>query len=145
MQVGIRPFGSRVPARSNMNRLATLAALFLVPALAYATPAPKEKDSVEVEVASIKTNIYTSYTRSTSWAMSRLPKDSYTYTDIIFAVVDGKHVVYTCADRKKVCPVLDAGSKVQAERDGDSIYITSSVPSEKKPVVAHYKLVSGSW
>ncbi len=128
-----------------MNRFARFVFLFLVPAIACAAPAPREKQNIEVEVASVKTNIYTSYTRSTSWAMSNLPKETYTYTDIIFAVVDGKHVVYTCADRKKVCPVLDAGSKVQAERDGDSIYITSTVPEDKKPLVAHYKLVSGGW
>jgi hypothetical protein len=129
-----------------MNQIATFAILlFLASTLAYAKPAPKEKETIEVEISSVKTNIYTTYTRSTSWVMSKLPKDSYTYTDIIFAVVDGKHVVYTCADRKKVCPVLEAGTKVSAERDGDSIYISSTVPTEKKPVVAHYKIVSGSW
>ena len=129
-----------------MSRKIALAALLLIPSLILATPEPKkQKESIVVEVASIKTDTHTTYTRSTSWARSKLPRDSYTYTDIVFAVVNEKHVVYACAERDKACPVLDAGSKIPAERNGDSIYISSTVPSEKKPMVTHYKFVSNGW
>jgi hypothetical protein len=124
----------------------TLAALILVPSLILAAPEPKkQKVSIVVEVASVKTNTHTTYTRSTSWVMSKLPKDSYMYTDIIFAVVNEKHVVYACAERDKACPVLEAGSKIPAESDGDSIYISTTLPSEKKPLVTHYKLAGNGW
>ena len=129
-----------------MNRKFALAALILVPSLILAAPEPKkQKESIVVEVASIKTDTHTTHTRTTSWVMSRLTKDNYAYTDIIFAVVNEEHVVYACAERDKACPVLEAGSKVPAERDGDSIYISTTVPSEKKPLVTHYKLVGNGW
>jgi hypothetical protein len=129
-----------------MSRKFALAALILIPSLVLAAPEPKkQKESVVVEVASIKTNTHITYTRSTSWVMSKLPRDSYAYTDILFAVVNEEHAVYTCAERDKACPVLEAGSKIPAEKDGDSIYISTISPSEKKQLVTHYKLVSSSW
>jgi hypothetical protein len=129
-----------------MNIKFAIAALILVPSLVFAAPnSKKQKESIVVEVASVKTNTHTTYTRSTSWAMSKLPKDSYTYTDIVFAVVNEEHVVFVCAERDKTCPVLEAGSKIPAERDGDSIHISSSSPSEKKPLVVHYKVVGNGW
>ena len=115
-----------------MIRKIALAALILAPSLLFATPAPKnQKESVVVEVASIKTNTYTTHTRSTSWVMSRLIKDSYAYTDILFAVVNDEHIVYACAERDKACPVLDSGSKISAERNGNSLSISTTGPSEK--------------
>jgi hypothetical protein len=129
-----------------MNRTFMLAALIVVPTLVCAAPEPrKSKESVVVEVASVKTGTHTTYTRSTSWVMSRLPRDSYAYTDIIFAKVGDSKVVYSCAERDKACPVLEAGSKISAERDGDSIFISTAGPSEKKPLVTRYKLVSNGW
>jgi hypothetical protein len=118
-----------------MSRKFALAALILVPSLIFATPEPrKQKENIVVEVASIKTDMHRT-----------LPNVSYTYTDIIFAVVNEKHVVYACAERDKACPLLEAGSKIPAESDGDSIYISTTVPSEKKPLVIHYKFVSNGW
>jgi|SRR5665213_1445945 len=129
-----------------MNRIFALAALILVPALVSAAPEPrKSKESIVVEVASVKTNTHTTYTRSTSWVMSKLPRDSYAYTDIIFAVVGDNKVVYSCAERDKACPVLEAGSKIPAERDGDTIFISTAGPSEKKPLVTRYKFLSNGW
>jgi hypothetical protein len=96
-------------------------------------------------VSSIKTNVHTSYKRGTSIFRNKLPNDAYSYTDIIFAVVDSNHVVYTCAEHNSVCPILEPGSKLPAERDGDSIYISSASPSDKKPVLTHYKLVGNGW
>ena len=129
-----------------MTRTFALAALILVPSLAFAAPQPKKsKESVELEVARVKTSTHTTYTRSTSWVMSRLPKDSYAYTDLFFAVVGDQKVVYSCAERDKSCPVLEQGSKIQAERDGDNLLISTTGPSEKKPLVTHYKLVGNGW
>jgi hypothetical protein len=129
-----------------MSRTFALAALLLVPSLVFAAPEPrKSKESVTVEVASVKTDTHTTYTRSTSWVMSKLPKDSYTYTAIFFARVGDTKLVYSCAERDKSCPVLEAGSKIQAERYGDSLLISTAGPSEKKPLVTHYKLVSTGW
>jgi hypothetical protein len=129
-----------------MNRTFALAVLILVPTIVCAAPEPRRsKESVVVEVASVKTGTHTTYTRSTSWVMSRLPRDSYAYTDIIFAKVGDSKVVYSCAERDKACPVLEAGSKISAERDGDSIFISVPGPSEKKVLVTRYKLVSNGW
>jgi hypothetical protein len=129
-----------------MNRRFVVAALILVPTLVFAAPEPRRsKESVVVEVASVKTNTHTTYTRSTSWVMSKLPRDSYAYTDIFFAVVGDSKLVYSCAERDKACPVLEPGSKIQAERDGDTLLISTMGPSEKKPLVTHYKLISTGW
>ena len=118
-----------------MSRKLALAALILVPSLIFATPEPrKQKENIVVEVASIKTDTHTKHTRML-----------YTYTDIIFAVVNEKRVVYACAERDRACPLVEAGSKIPAESDGDSIYISTTVPSEKKPLVIHYKFVSNGW
>jgi hypothetical protein len=129
-----------------MSRTFALAALILIPALVSAAPTPKKsKESIVVEVASVKTNTHTTYTRSTSWVMSKLPRDSYAYTDLFFAVVGDTKVVYSCAERDKGCPVLEAGSKIPAVRDGDTIFISTAGPSEKKPLVTRYKLVGNGW
>jgi hypothetical protein len=129
-----------------MNRIVRLAVLALFPTLVCAAPTPKPRESITVEVSSIKTNVHTSYKRATSIFRNKLPNDAYTYTDIIFAVVDGNHVVYTCAEHNNVCPILESGSKLPAERDGDSIYISSAASSsDKKPVLTRYKLVGNGW
>lgn len=129
-----------------MNRTFALAALILVPTLVSAAPEPrKSKESIVVEVSSVKTNTHTTYTRSTSWVMSKLPRDSYIYSDIVFAVVGDAKVVMSCAERDKACPVLEAGSKIPAERDGDMVLISTTGPSEKKPLVTRYKLVGNGW
>jgi hypothetical protein len=138
--------GGELHVRQEMKRIATIGILILAPTLVCAMPKTnKQKESIVVEVASTKTNVYTTYTRSTSWVKSKLPKDSYTYTDIIFAVVNGKHVVYTCAEHKNACPLLETGSKLPAEQDGDSMYLSPNASPDKKATPTHYRLASGSW
>jgi hypothetical protein len=132
--------------RGKYSRFASIFALILLPAIIYASPTPKkQKESITVEVASTKTDSYVTYAHLNSLTKSRLPKDSYTYTDVIFAIVNGKHVVYSCAERKKVCPLLENGTKLSAERDGDSIYLTPPNPSDKKASPTHYRLAPGGW
>src|ERR1700690_2186341 len=129
-----------------MNRIVRIVVLGLVPTLLCAAPTPKPRESIVVEVSSSKTDVHTSYKHGSGIFGNKLPNDAYSYTDIIFAVVDGQHVVYSCAEHNKSCPLLESGSKVPAERDGDSIYIPSAASSsEKKPVLTHYKLVSNGW
>jgi hypothetical protein len=128
-----------------MNRIAGFAALVLIPMLVCAAPTPKPRESIVVEVSSSKTNVHTSYKHGSGIFGNKLPNDAYSYTDIVFAVVDGKHLVYTCAEHNDACPLLESGSKVPAEREGDSIYILPTASSEKKPSPTHYKLVGNGW
>jgi hypothetical protein len=128
------------------SRIAAISVLILAPTLLYPSPAPrKEKETIIVEVASTKTDTYVSYAWINSVSKSRLPKDSYTYTDILFAIVDGKHVVYSCAEHKKVCPLLEAGAKLSAEQNGDSMYLSPLNSSDKKAAPTHYRLAPGGW
>ena len=138
--------GEKLRIHGIYNRIAAISVLILLPTIVYASPSPKkQKETIVVEVASTKTDTHTSYTRSTSWVKSRLPKDSYTYTNILFAIVDGKHVVYSCAERKNVCPLLENGTKLSAEQDGDSMYLAPPNPSDKKASPTHYHLAPGGW
>lgn len=128
------------------NRFAAIFVLILLPTIVYASPTPKkQKESITVEVASTKTDTYVTYARINSLTKSRLPKDSYSYTDVIFAIVNGKHVVYSCAERKKVCPLLENGTKLSAEQDGDSMYLAAPNSSGKKASPTHYRLAPGGW
>jgi hypothetical protein len=128
------------------NRFAAISVLILLPTIANASPAPKkQKESITVEVASIKTDTYVTYARINSLRKSRLPKDSYTYTDVIFAIVNGKHVVFSCTERKQVCPLLEPGAKLPAEQDGDSILLAQPNSSDKKASPTHYRLAPGGW
>ena len=104
----------------------------------------KSKGNVEIQVVSSKTSTYTEFSRGTPLT-SKTVKDAYAYTDHFFAIVNGKHLVYSCAERKKVCPMLESGSKITVEQDGDSIYIPVAGTSEQKPSYTHYKLVGESW
>jgi hypothetical protein len=128
----------------NNRIVGAISALILLPALVHASPGAK-KQSIVVEVASTKTDTYTAYTRSNSWMKTRLPKESYSYTDILFAIVDGKHVVYSCVEHKKVCPLLDPGTKLSAEQDGNSMLLSPPNPSDKKASPTHYRLAPGGW
>lgn len=138
--------GEKLRFQGKYNRFAAVSVLILLPIITYASPTPKkQKESITVKVASTKTDTYVTYTRINSLTKSRLPKDSYTYTGVIFAIVNGKHVVYGCAERKKVCPLLDNGTKLSAEQDGDSMYLAQPNPSDKKASPTHYRLAPGGW
>ncbi len=128
------------------NRIAAISFLILLPAVVHASPMPKkQKESITVEVASTKTDTYVTYAHLNSLTKSRLPKDSYTYTDVIFAIVNGKHVVYSCAERKKVCPLLETGARLPAEQEGDSMLLAQPDSSDKRASSTHYHLTPGGW
>src|ERR1035438_8660445 len=119
-----------------MNRIVRIVVLGLVPTLLCAAPTPKPRESIVVEVSSSKTDVHTSYKHGWGIFGNKLPNDAYSYTDVIFALVDGQHVVCSCAPHKTPCPLWEPGSKVPAERARDSIYISSAASSsEKKPVL----------
>jgi hypothetical protein len=127
-------------------RIAAIVVLILVPTVVFARQKPnKQRESVVVEVVSSKTKTHVSHAWGTGLSRNKMPDDAYTYTDVFFAIVDEKHVVYSCVERKKVCPLLEPGSKLTVEQVGNSIYIPNPGSSENKPSVAHYELVGGSW
>jgi hypothetical protein len=75
---------------------------------------------------------------------SRLPPgEVFRYTNVMFMPVNGKNVIYECAQRGDVCPVVESGKIYSVEQDGSSIYIEMSLPNGKH-FSAKYKQL-GSW
>ena len=68
----------------------------------------------------------------------------FSYTSLMFTQFEGKRIVFECAQRGDICPVLESGKTYTAEKDGNSIYILMNSPELKKPVPARFRQV-GSW
>ena len=113
-----------------LNKAAKIAFLVLIPLIASA--APRRKETIELQVISSKTKIHGS------------SGNVFTYTDVMFALVNGKKVVYACNQRGDECPLMESGKTYTADRVGDVIYISMSSPENKKPFSVKYKQV-GSW
>jgi hypothetical protein len=106
----------------------------LIPMVAcVALAAPKERENIELQVVSSKTKTHGSDLASI-----------FTYTDVIFAVVNGKKMEYECAQHGDLCPVMESGKTYPAVQDGNLIYITMSSPGDKKSLSVKYQEV-GSW
>ncbi len=114
-----------------LHRAAKIAFLVLIPLSAFATP--KGRETITVQVVSSKTKIHGSSSRNV-----------FSYTDLMFTLVDGKNVVYACDQRGNACPLMEAGKTYTADREGKFIYISMSSPEDKKPFSVKYKQV-GSW
>ncbi len=114
-----------------LNKAAKIAFLVLIPLIASATP--KRKETIKLQVISSKTKIHGSSSRNV-----------FSYTDVMFALVNGKKVVYACNQRGDECPLMESGKTYTADRVGDVIYISMSSPENKKPFSVKYKQV-GSW
>jgi hypothetical protein len=114
-----------------LNKVAKIAFSVLIPLIAFATP--KGKETVKLQVVSSKTKIH----RSSSGNV-------FIYTDLMFTLVDGKKVVYTCDQRGEACPLMEDGKTYTADRVGDFIHISMSAPEGKKPFSVKFKQV-GSW
>ncbi|HWX39499.1 MAG TPA: hypothetical protein VNY09_09650 [Candidatus Sulfotelmatobacter sp.] len=114
-----------------LNRSAKIAFFVLIPVLAFADP--KEKGATKVQVVTARTQIH----GSSSGNM-------FSYTNLMFTQVDGKKLVYECAQTGDVCPVLESGQTYTANRDGAYIYITMTPPEGKKDISVKFKQV-GSW
>ena len=113
------------------NKLAGAIVFILIPIAAFT--ASKGKENIEIKVVSSKTGVHNAF-----------PNDVFSYTSVMFTQVDGKNVVYMCAQHGDVCPLMEDGKTYMAERDGDVIYIMMSVPEDKRPLRVKYKQ-SGSW
>jgi hypothetical protein len=114
-----------------LKRIATIVSLLLIPLSALATP--NGRASTTFEVVRITTKIHGSSSG-----------DMFSYTSLMFTQFEGKRIVFECAQRGDICPVLESGKTYTAERDGNSIYIMMNSPELKKAVSARFRQV-GSW
>jgi hypothetical protein len=112
------------------NKFAGVLLLGLFSAAAFA--APKGKETIELKVVSSKTRIHGS------------SPDIFTYTSSLFTQVAGKNVLYECAQKGDLCPLMEAGKTYTVEREGNVIYISMNLPDEKRPLLVKYKEV-GPW
>ena len=113
------------------NKAAATVLLILIPIAAFA--ASKGKGNITLKVVSSKTKVHNSPAN-----------DIFAYTAVMFTQVDGRNVVYACDQHGDVCPLVESGTSYMAEKDGDVIYITMSVPEDKRPLRVRFK-EAGSW
>lgn len=108
----------------------------LIPLCAIAGPKEKskEKKTTTFEAVRVRTQIHGS---SGSGKM-------FTYTNQIFAQIDGRRLVYECAQRGDICPVLESGKMYSGDQDGHFLYLASSFPDGQKDLSVRFKQV-GSW
>lgn len=94
---------------------------------------PKERATTTFEAVTVKTQIH----GSSSGKM-------FTYTNQIFAQINGRRLVYECAQRGDICPVLESGKTYTAGQDGIFLYLPASFPDGSKDLSVKFKQV-GSW
>ena len=114
-----------------LNRSAKIALLVLVPCCVPA--GPKEKGTAKVQAVTARVQIH----GSSSGNM-------FSYTNLMFTEVNGKKLVYECAETGDLCPILESGQTYTANQDGAYIYILMSSPEGKKDLAVKFKKV-GSW
>jgi len=114
-----------------LNRPAKIALLVLVPGCVFA--GPKEKGTTKVQIVTARTQIH----GSSSGNM-------FSYTNLMFTEVNGKKLVYECAETGDLCPILESGQTYTANQDGAYIYISMSSPGSKKDLAVKFRKV-GSW
>src|SRR6266852_5832294 len=109
-----------------LNKVVRIAISVLMPLIAFATP--KGRETIKLQVVSSKTKIHTSSSGNV-----------FSYTDLMFTLVDGKNVLYACGQRGDICPLMESGKTYTAERERDVIYISMTAPENKKPFSVKYK------
>jgi hypothetical protein len=114
-----------------LNKAAKIAFLILIPLAVLAKP--NEKGTATVQVV----NSTTKFHGSSSGGI-------FTYTDLLFAQINGKNVVYECVQRGDICPVLESGKSYSADQEGVFIYLPMTSPELKKAVSSKFRQV-GSW
>jgi hypothetical protein len=114
-----------------LSKAATIACLVLIPLFVFAMP--KEKETTTLQVVSSTTKIHGSSSNNI-----------FIYTDLIFAEISGKRIVYECVQRGDICPMLEPGKSYTADRDGVFIYLPMVFPEDKKTISAKFREV-GSW
>src|ERR1700676_2462571 len=110
------------------NKTLIIAILALIPLSAFA--APKEKETIAVQVVWSKTRIHKTSDRNL-----------FTYTDLMFAELNGKKIVYECVQNGDICTVMQSGNTYSAGRDGAFIFITMGLPDDNKDLSVKYKQV----
>ena len=113
------------------NKFAIIALLLLIPVCAVANQ--KERAITKLQVVTAKTRIHSSSSG-----------DMFTYTNLVFAEVNGKKLVYECAAPGDVCPVMSAGETYTATQDGTFVYVPMSTPESKRDLTVKFKQV-GNW
>jgi hypothetical protein len=119
------------PGGAMLNKIAKIAFSVLIPLIAFATPNGKE--TIKVQVVSSKTKVHGSSSGNV-----------FVYTDFMLTLVDGKKVMYACAQRGDLCPPMEDGKTYTADRMGNFIYFSMTSPESKKPFSVKYKEI-GSW
>jgi hypothetical protein len=115
------------------TRVAGAALLILVSMIGGASAKNgKDSETIKIEVVSSKTKVHGT------------TPNVFSYTDVMFARVDGKNVIFVCDQRGSTCPIMQNGKTYDANRVGDSIFISMNLPDDKKPTVIKYKQ-TGSW
>lgn len=93
---------------------------------------PKEKKTTTFEAVRVRTQIHGSSGKM------------FTYTNQIFAQINGRRLVYECAQRGDICPVLESGKTYSGDQDGNFLYLAASFPDGQKDLAVKFKQV-GSW
>ena len=101
-----------------LNTGVKIAFLILIPLSAFALP--KEKGTTTLQVVTSRTKIHGTSSGTI-----------FTYTNLMFTEVNGKRVVYECAQRGDVCPVLESGKSYTADQEGSFIYISTTSPEDR--------------
>jgi hypothetical protein len=109
-----------------LNNVAKIVFFVLIPLTVIGSP--KEKGTAQV--ITVRTRIH----GSSSGNM-------FTYTDQIFTEVNGKRLVYECAQRGDICPVLDAGKTYSGDLEGPYFYIPMTLPNGQKDVSVRFRQI----
>ena len=113
------------------KKTAPIVFMILIACSAFAGPTRIENTSLQVV-----------YTTSNIHNTSRT--SLFSYTQRILAKVNGKNLVYECAERDLNCPDLEAGKAYRADQEKSVIYILKSSPDGSKTYSTKFKQV-GNW
>jgi hypothetical protein len=114
-----------------LSKAAKITLLMFAPFSVIASP--NGKATIQLQVDKATTRIHGSSSKS-----------PFSYTDLIFAQIAGKKVVYECVQRDDVCPIVESGKTYTADQDGHFLFLSMTTPDAKKAVSARFKLV-GKW
>lgn len=114
-----------------ISRTARIAFFVFIPVFVFAKQ--KERPATQLEVITVRTQIHSS-----------APGDIFTYTNLLFAQVNGKRLVYECAQRGDLCPVMESGKTYTGAQEGAFFYIPMSFPNGQKDLSVRFRQV-GSW
>ena len=107
--------------------------LVLVPVIGFAAPKSKDATPIMFQVISTRTQIH------------GRPPNVFSYTDVIFARVDGKNTIFVCDQKGDACPLMETGKTYSGDQVGDYMFLMlDPAPGEKRPTSVRFKQ-TGSW